>query len=85
MLNIASVLGRQNEHLNYAASGKTSWWEEKVMVAQDKAFTAKLDYWRKLNAIQVITEMEDVRQCGKETKQVEGQRGKGLICAPHIA
>lgn len=32
-------------------------------------WVVKLDYWRKMNSIQVITEMEEVRQCGKETKK----------------
>lgn len=52
-------------------------------------WAAKLDYWRKINSIQVIREMEEVRRCGEGNKksrwrQVEGQKGKGIICAPHI-
>lgn len=37
-------------------------------------WAAKLDYWRKINSIQVIREMEEVRRCGRETKKADGDR-----------
>ncbi len=80
--DITPVLHRRNEHLNYSISEETSWREERVRWA------AKLDYCRRIISTQVITGMEKVRQCEKETKkvdrQVEGQRGKGIICASCI-
>lgn len=53
-------------------------------------WAANLNYWRRINSIQVITETEEMGQRGKEPKkgrwrQVEGQKGKAIICAPHIA